>query len=397
MRRQLPVHSPLDFRTIATGFVAAASARAATQARSRLANALGSRRVVLTDSGTSALVLALRALVPRDGVVALPGWGCIDLSAAVELAGVQVRLYDLSPIDMGPDLDSLSRTLARGVDAVVVAHFHGYPADVAAVRTLAAPRGVRVIEDAAQRAGATLHDAPLGTFGDVAVLSFGRGKGTTGGGGGALLVNDPSLDSSMDDAERRLRSSPSGRILGATVAQWLLGRPALYALPASIPGLRLGEMVYHPAHEPGSIPDAAGAMALRSLVRDADEVRMRRGRAAMLEAQLHATSGLVAVQPIEGGEPGYLRFAVRATRHGVEPAPRLGVMRGYPMTLAEHPALRGALVAGERAGPGAHTLRNTLFTVPTHSLLSRRDDARITSWLSRYASRDDAMQEVQHA
>jgi hypothetical protein len=49
------------------------------------------------------------------------------------------------------------------------------------VKRLAAQAGAVVVEDAAQAAGGTLHNRPVGTQGSLAVLSFGRGKGLTGG------------------------------------------------------------------------------------------------------------------------------------------------------------------------------------------------------------------------
>lgn len=386
MRWQLPVHSPVGVDTLAAGASAALGRDAAGRAAGRLASLLGGRATVLTDSGTSALVLALQALVPAGGTVALPGWGCIDISAAAAFTGARVRLYDVSPETMSPDLASLERALARGVDAVVVAHFYGYPADVGAVRALAARFGARVIEDAAQRAGATLHGLPLGTHGDVTVLSFGRGKGTTGGAGGALVVNASALVQRAAEARASLARSRGLRPLAATAVQWLLGRPAVYGLPASLPGLRLGEMVYHPAHAPAAMSDAATAMVVRSLARDPREVRVRRTRAARLRAVLEDQPGLTGVDPLPGAKPGYLRFVVRASGARRPPAPRLGILPGYPMTLDEHPPLRPLLLPGEEAGPGARALRDSVLTLPTHSLVTEADLARLVRWLQARTS-----------
>ena len=57
-----------------------------------------------------------------------------------------------------------------------------------AIAEIAERHGLAVVEDAAQGLGATWRGRPLGSFGDVSVLSFGRGKGWTGGVGGALLA-----------------------------------------------------------------------------------------------------------------------------------------------------------------------------------------------------------------
>ena len=395
-RWQLPVHSPVGMDMLAAGAWAAVHPRAARQASASLTGlltrSLAARSVVLTDSGTSALVIALRALVPPGGAVALPAWGCIDLTAAAAFAGVRVRLYDLDPLTLGPDLDSLDRTLARGVAAVVVTHLYGYPADVVAVRALASRFGVPVIEDAAQRAGATLHGCELGSFGDIAVLSFGRGKGTTGGSGGALAVRTPEMERGIASFGAHLARSRGARPLAMLAAQWMLGRPALYGGPASIPGLRLGEMVYRPARRPAAIAGTAAAALMRAIRRDPAEVRDRRANAVRLTAIAATRRGMEVVRPVSGAEPGYLRFVVRNARADHAPAPRLGILRGYPATLDEHEPMRPLLMHGEVAGAGARVLRDTAFTIPTHSMVSTSDLAGITTWLGglRYESRDEA-------
>src|SRR5690606_10994117 len=117
-RHQLPVSSPISVRGLARG--AAAALLGGSTPLVRLAAALrerfGASGTVLTDSGTSALVLALRLAAGRGGTVAYPAYGCVDLAAAAEYAGVRVRLYDLDPTTLSPDLDSVAAVLRRGVD-----------------------------------------------------------------------------------------------------------------------------------------------------------------------------------------------------------------------------------------------------------------------------------------
>lgn len=382
-RHQLPVHSPIAPASLATGAAAALGAGAdhARAVAEAIARRYGARAVMLADSGTSALVLALRHAAGAGGVVALPGYGCIDLTAAALGAGVRVRLYDLNPHTLGPDLDSLQGALRAGARAVVLVHLYGYPADVPATRELAAEFGATVIEDAAQGAGGSLHGTPLGGFGPLVVLSFGRGKGTTGGAGGALLAITPEWELTVKSEAARLGRGGAGwRALAATAAQWLLGRPRLYAIPSAIPALRLGEMVYRPAHEPAAMPRAAAALLRRALRDDPAEVARRRAHARAL-GELAASGGdVMPVRPIAGAEPGYLRFALLAgpAHH---PAPRLGVMRGYPRTLAEHAELHPALLPGQAPLPGSELLRRVLLTLPTHGQLRAHDVRRLERWL----------------
>ena len=212
MRQQLPVRSPLGSKAIRSGLWAASGTAAASIARAMVSLALRERfgvdRVVLTDSGTSALTLAIRGLDSGAGrPVAIPAYGCFDLATAVLGAGASFVLYDSDPATLGPDLDSLAKALSMGADRVVVAHLYGVPVDLLAVRALADSFGATIIEDAAQGAGASLDGMPLGSFGAAGVLSFGRGKGVTGGSGGALLLR-ADVAAAADPA---LRLKPGGR------------------------------------------------------------------------------------------------------------------------------------------------------------------------------------------
>lgn len=385
-RRQAPVLSPVTARALVDGVGAAMGFRADAGAAvsSALRRRYGCLDALLTDSGTSALILALRRMVPPRGTVAYPGYACIDLTTAALGAGVRVRLYDVDPVTLSPDLDSLRSAIRRGVDAIVVAHLYGYPADMIGVQKLAAEQGIPVIEDAAQAAGGTLHGAPLGSLGDVAILSFGRGKGTTGGSGGAILARTPAMADWTNSVRADLHPGSRGRMdVLSLAAQRVLSHPYLYALPASTPGLKLGEMVYHPPRRPRGM-SAASAVILRwTLELETQEVSGRRARANDLLSRMREIADVTAVRPIPGGESGFLRLALIDQTGTRMPSTDLGALRGYPLTLDQHPQLQPLLLAGERAGKGSYFLRDRLFTVPTHSHVGLSDRMRLTAWLGR--------------
>jgi perosamine synthetase len=392
-RWQPPVLSPVPPSALLGGLAAACGLR---ERGGKVAPVLKERfnasDVILTDSGTSALILALRALVPAGATIAYPSYACIDLTAAALRAGMRVRLYDLDPTTLSPNLDSVRATIGRGVDAIVVAHLYGYPADVAGVQKLAALHGIPVIEDAAQAAGGTLHGRRLGSFGDISILSFGRGKGTTCGSGGAVLCLNPALTNLAHRMRAQLGAPASGvREVGVLAAQWLLSRPFLYRLPASIPGLKLGEMVYHAAGEPRPMSAAAATMLSTTLEIADRELRCRRDHAYDLLTRLNGTRRVMAVRPIAGGESGFLRAAFIDSVGDWSPRPALGALRGYPLTLEEQPELQSILAPGERAGKGAALLRDRLFTLPTHSHVADRDVGRLSDWLASPTSASQAV------
>ena len=387
-----PVASPISLRSLVVGAGAATGVLPARREslERHIAVAFSGDAVALTDSGTSALIIALRAALPKGGVVAYPAYACIDIIAAAIHARVGVRIYDVDPQTLSPDLDSLRAALARGAAAVLVAPLYGYPVDHQAVASIAREHGVAVIEDAAQGAAGTLHGKRIGSFGDVTVLSFGRGKGTTGGSGGAVIARGAAWVARMNEAASTRRRAQRGvRDVIALGVQWAAGRPGVYGVPASIPALALGEMVYHEAGEPRMISAAAARVVPRAFAADPAAVSSRRARAGRLIAAASRGNQFSAVRAVEGGEPGYLRLPVVDATGSATAAPRLGALRGYPVTLDEHQETRRVLVAGEAANAGARTLRDRLFTVPTHALMSAGDERRLAGWLSAVARGGD--------
>jgi hypothetical protein len=294
---------------------------------------------------------------------------------------MRVRLYDIDPTTLSPDLDSVRKALSRGVDAILVSHLYGYPADVLGVQDIAAANGIPVIEDAAQGAGGTLRSGLLGSFGQIGILSFGRGKGMTSGSGGAVLVRSPELANWTRRIQAELGAASGGGLeVVALAAQSLLAHPSMYRLPASIPGLRLGAMVYRPPTEPRPIAAAAATILDSALRMDDREVHCRRARAKNMLSRIteHAVK---PVHPIVGGESGFLRLAMLDTSGRRSPRATIGALRGYPMTLEQHSQLQPMLMPGERSGKGSEILRDTLFTLPTHSRVNRSDLARLEEWL----------------
>jgi len=382
-RRQLPVHSPLTLGAVL-------AALGGNDPREALAAELGVGKHVeearLMSSGTHALTLALlSAMARRPGVpCALPGYACYDLVTAAVGAGVPVRLYDLDPRTLAPQPDSLDRALRGGAAALVVVHLYGVPVPMDAMRRAADAAGAILIEDAAQGTGARWNGRPLGAWGDLGVLSFGRGKGETGGGGGALLVRESGLvpDSLRADI---LPWNPSRLAFAAKLAaQWAFGRDWLYSVPASIPMLRLGETIYHEPTPIRWMAPASGRVLRCTRPLAERETERRRAHAARLLRA--ATDAGMAVVTADEGSAGWLRFPVVPDRP-IEldtKAERLGVSRGYPLPLADVPAL-APLLSEVRRHSGASHLAKALVSLPTHGRLREADLVALEQWLLSHA------------
>lgn len=381
IRRQLPVYSRVTVNGIVRASVASMGGSSADELRDDLAKGYAARRALLFGSGTQALQTAISVAHRRvGGIVGLPAFQCYDLVSAAVGADVQVALYDLDPATLGPDPDSLRRLVAAGARVVVIAPLYGIPVPWDTLAKEIESAGGVAIEDAAQGHGASWRDRPLGGWGNLSVLSFGRGKGWCGGSGGALLLRN-GWEAEAVDEPRRPGMAAEARVVMQLKAQWLLGRPALYGVPARIPGLHLGETRYHPPRDPAGITGAAAAAVRAHATPSQNEARMRRdnARRLLLEAGLRGT----AIPA--GGVAGFLRLPLRLRReHETEDVPvALGVTRSYPTTLGVLPALKDHFV-GAGTLPGAESLVRGLVTGPTHSRVTASDRRVLVEWMKRH-------------
>lgn len=393
LARDLPVYSPLSGPAIVAGLRALIGT--GDESVSRLEELIRAQYapadLLLTDSGTSALALALTASARSpespgaEALAALPAYGCFDLATAADAAGIQVVLYDLDPETLGPDWPSLERVLAAGATCVVVAHLYGLPVDMRRVRSLCRGRA-HVIEDAAQAAGATIEKRPAGSLGSLGVLSFGRGKGRTGGGGGALLANDPAGDALLESVRALLRPPlRGGRKLISLLAQWMLARPRIYGVPASLPFLGLGETVYRQAWMAEKCPPLCAAVLAAEWSATDAEVTIRRANAERLTLAALGNGALRIPRLEEEGIPSYLRFPVLASDHALEGArslASLGVMPGYPAALCDLPGFSGRCRDIGDSYAGARVLASSLVTLPVHSRLLAGTLGRLEEWLA---------------
>jgi dTDP-4-amino-4,6-dideoxygalactose transaminase len=153
----------------------------------RVAARVGKQHGVAVDSGTSAIMLALRAQAQKHPIkrVGIPTYTCSSVLYAVQAAGCEPVC-----MDCGDDLRLIpdAMQLATSLDAVVLVHPFGMVEPLAA-ESWPCP----VIEDIAQSAGASLNGKPVGSFGDVAVASFYATKPWGGAYGGMLLTDDQQL------------------------------------------------------------------------------------------------------------------------------------------------------------------------------------------------------------
>ena len=163
IRRQLPALSPLTAGALLAGALPRGTSGRLTEL---LQQRYRSHHVVLTDSGTGALTLALAAAIAGRPapLIALPAYGCYDLATAALGVGGGVVLYDVDPDTLSPALGSLERALDRKPHAVIAAHWYGVPFDTEALSRRVTDAGAVLVEDAAQAFGASVDGRACGAI-----------------------------------------------------------------------------------------------------------------------------------------------------------------------------------------------------------------------------------------
>jgi dTDP-4-amino-4,6-dideoxygalactose transaminase len=155
---------------------------------------LGGGFCLATNSGTSALHIALGALGLRPGdEVIIPALSFIATAQAVLHAGAVPVFADVDPVTYNVDPEDARRRITPRTRAIIPVHLHGLPAEMDAIAALAEPAGITVIEDAAQAHGATYHGRPVGTLAAMAAFSLNSTKNLPAGEGGLFVTSSEML------------------------------------------------------------------------------------------------------------------------------------------------------------------------------------------------------------
>jgi dTDP-4-amino-4,6-dideoxygalactose transaminase len=164
----------------------------------RFGELAGVRHAVAVSNGTIALEAALEALGVGEGdeVVTTPFTFVATVNAALH-AGATVRFADIDASDFCMTAASAAQLVGPRTRALLPVHLYGHPADVDALGALAAAHDLRLVEDAAQAHGATVHGRHVGTA-DVGCFSLYATKNIAAGEGGLVTTND-------DEVAARLR------------------------------------------------------------------------------------------------------------------------------------------------------------------------------------------------
>lgn len=166
----------------------------------KLSCLFGGAKVLGMNSGTDAIVLALKLLGigPEDEVI-VPAFSFISTASPVPWVGAMPIFVDIEQESFGLDPSRIEEKITPKTKAIIVAHLFGQPAlGIPKIAAIAKKHNLLLIEDAAQSFGAKINiegqQKMVGTIGDIGCLSFSSTKPFSApGNAGAVILNRKEL------------------------------------------------------------------------------------------------------------------------------------------------------------------------------------------------------------
>ena len=156
------------------------------------------RACVAVNSGTSGQHLGLLSSgVRAGGEVIVPSFTFAATANSVALTGATPVFADIDAEDFCLSPAAIEAAITERTVGVMPVHLYGHPAKMDQIMAIADRHGIQVFEDAAQAHGASLHGAPVGTFGSFAMFSLYPTKNMTSGEGGMVSVATPEIERLM--------------------------------------------------------------------------------------------------------------------------------------------------------------------------------------------------------
>jgi CDP-6-deoxy-D-xylo-4-hexulose-3-dehydrase len=279
----------------------------------RFAEFVGVPHAVLCNSGSSANLLAVAALTSeRLGDRRLrPGDEVVTVAAGFPTTVNPIVQYGLVPVFVDVELhtlnvsaDRLEEAVGPRTKAIVLAHTLGNPFDLDAVTRLAERHGLWLIEDCCDAVGSTWKGGHVGTFGDLATVSFYPAHHLTMGEGGCVLTRRGPLRKvveSFRDWGRDCWCAPGAADTCGRRFDWQLG------------GLPYGydhKYVYSHVGYNLKATDMQAAVGVAQLDKLAAFVEARKANWSHLRAGLDGVEHLLLPEATPGSDPSWFGFSL---------------------------------------------------------------------------------------
>jgi len=369
-------------------------------------------RFLLLCSGTAALTLSLKGLRHSSDKreVITPAYTCPSIVASIIKAGFEPVLCDLKPCSFQMDFDLLASQIGPKTLAVIAVHLFGMPENIGKIRDLTKKKGIFLLEDAAQgfenkitvddsfpavQGTSSIRKKRLGSFGDLSILSFGRGKPLSLLSGGALIVNNSQLYEPVENAYRSLPEKPRKQFLPryfiSLFGYSLFYHPRLFWIPQSLPWLKIGETFFTLDFDVTRIDPRVLKLGNILLKEFYNARKIRLGLMELYKKKLERFRGEFSFFPDHQDEDvALIRFPVvfknKDKRDNILKDLQgngLGATGSYPVPLNELEGTPQYLNTNEFY-PNAKSLSERILTLPLHEYVTLQDVEHIAKIMGKY-------------
>lgn len=254
---------------------------------------IGTQFCIPTDHGTSALIMAMRALGvgPGDEVI-VPALTWVACASTVLEIGALPVFVDIDPNTQCMSVSAVEAAISSRTRAIMLVHLNSALADIDGFCSLSSRSGIPIVEDCSQCHGAAWQGKKAGSFGKIGVFSLHQGKLLASGEGGLSVTNDANLARQLELLRGNGRIYKSGREIQ-------LGQQHLAELPGTV-GRNMAMSEFH------------AAITLDGL-RSLEHLNITRERnARVLDEALSDIPGITPVKPhAQNTARAYYHFATR--------------------------------------------------------------------------------------
>ncbi|MEJ8566433.1 DegT/DnrJ/EryC1/StrS family aminotransferase [Elongatibacter sediminis] len=335
------------------------------QLESRLAQHLDVDELVLLNSGSSGLQMAVHLLdiPPGTGAeIIVPSFTWVACASAILLAGHRPVFCDVDKTTLNIDPESVAGAITPRTAAIMAVHYAGLPAEVPRLKEF----GLPVIEDAAHAIDSRHEGRACGTLGDIGVFSFDSIKNLAMGEGGGLVARNP----------EHLRRARDLRLCGVTSTGFASAREG-------------GRWWEHritdafPKMTPSDLCAAVGLAQFRRL----RSSQQRRAKLWALYQQALAELDWLAVppEPDAGDRHSYFTYCVQVRDGRRDALANHLLERGIYTTLRFHPLHLSPLYGSSVELPVSERLAETALNLPLHPRLTDDDLDRVIGAVCEFA------------
>jgi len=324
----------------------------ASEFESEFARAVGGVHAVSCSSGSTALMLAFKALdMGRGDEVIVPSHTFVATVNGFWHYGARPKFVDIDPETYTMDPEKVRKAVTKRTAAIVPVHIYGHPADMTPILELGEELDIPVIGDAAQSHGAKYRGVDIGKLGDMTCYSFFPSKIiTVAGEGGMITCKDEELCELLQALKDhgRYPSDPDSKYM------------------SSIAGFNM------------RLPELLAAIGNVQLKHMEEWIGRRRELAAIYNKELEGVGDLILPVEKEWARHVYYLYVVRTGASGrkalMEQMRKDGISTGihYPIPVHRMPYIKKAPRL-----PVTERIVDEILSLPMHPLMTEEEQGEV--------------------